>query len=179
MACPRPSRRLSATPRSRRRCAVAQNPSVPVAAKNTGRHAPKRVRGRPPVLTMPEPVPDTPENIGRACIQGSPKKDWNHLRPATGAGVIRERPERRRRVNRPLIHTCHLCLQPFLIRNIRTGTYNSAGDPVPALWQALAGTSVHASGRKKLTARSWIVTGPEGSGVGLDRPEPTRLRVIH
>ena len=36
----------------------------------------KRPRGRPPVYPMPEPIPDTPENIARAIMQGPPKAEW-------------------------------------------------------------------------------------------------------
>ena len=35
--------------------------------------APKRKPGRPPALVMPEPIPDTPENILRACLKTPPK----------------------------------------------------------------------------------------------------------
>ena len=42
-------------------------------------------RGRPPELVMPEPIPDTPENIARACMQGPPKKDWDFLKPNSPA----------------------------------------------------------------------------------------------
>ena len=41
----------------------------------------KRSRGRPSILRMPESIPDTPGNIARACMQSSPKKDWNYLKP--------------------------------------------------------------------------------------------------
>lgn len=44
-------------------------------------------RGRPVKLIMPEPIPDTPENIARACMQGPPKKDWDYLKPGSGAKV--------------------------------------------------------------------------------------------
>jgi len=49
---------------------------------------PKR-KGRPPKLIMPEPIPDTPENIARACMVGPPKaeKEWNYLKPGSGAKV--------------------------------------------------------------------------------------------
>ena len=30
-------------------------------------------------LKMPERIPDTPENIALACMQGSPKKRWEYL----------------------------------------------------------------------------------------------------
>lgn len=55
-----------------------------------GGHALKRGRGRPPVLVMPEPIPDTPENIARACMQGPPKKDWDYLKPGSGARIERD-----------------------------------------------------------------------------------------
>lgn len=45
----------------------------------------KRGRGRPEVLVMPDPIPDTPENIARACMQGPPKKDWDFLKPGSTA----------------------------------------------------------------------------------------------
>ena len=32
------------------------------------KHNPKKKRGRPSVLVMPDPIPDTPENIARACM---------------------------------------------------------------------------------------------------------------
>ena len=41
----------------------------------------KRSRGRPVKHTMPEPIPDTPENIARAVL-GSPRKPpggWKYL----------------------------------------------------------------------------------------------------
>ena len=41
--------------------------------------------GRPPELVMPDPIPDTPENIARACMQGPPKKDWEFHKPGSGA----------------------------------------------------------------------------------------------
>ena len=34
----------------------------------------KKQRGRPPVKLMPEPIPDTPENIARALLTTPPKK---------------------------------------------------------------------------------------------------------
>ena len=40
---------------------------------------PKRPRGRPVKNEMPEPIPDTPEKIARACMQGPPKKAWRYL----------------------------------------------------------------------------------------------------
>lgn len=40
----------------------------------------KLPRGRPVKNTMPEPIPDTAENIARSLMQGPPKKDWNYLK---------------------------------------------------------------------------------------------------
>ena len=40
----------------------------------------KRGPGRPVERGMPEPIPDTPENIARACMQGPPKKKWDYLK---------------------------------------------------------------------------------------------------
>ena len=42
----------------------------------------KRKRGRPPILPQPEPIPDTPENIARAIMQGPPKAEWDFEREA-------------------------------------------------------------------------------------------------
>ena len=39
----------------------------------------KRKRGRPVKNEMPDPIPDTPENIALACMQGPPKKEWRYL----------------------------------------------------------------------------------------------------
>ena len=47
----------------------------------------KRGRGRPRIYVMPEPIPDTPENIARACMQGPPAKKWDFLKPDSGAKV--------------------------------------------------------------------------------------------
>lgn len=39
-------------------------------------------RGRPVEHPMPEPIPDTPENIMRAIVNTPPKKreDWRYLK---------------------------------------------------------------------------------------------------
>ena len=37
-------------------------------------------RGRPVKNAMPEPIPDTAENIARAIMRGSPKKEWNYMK---------------------------------------------------------------------------------------------------
>ena len=49
-------------------------------------------KGRPPKLVMPEPIPDTPENIARTCMMGPPKAEteWNYLKPESGAKVERD-----------------------------------------------------------------------------------------
>ena len=41
--------------------------------------AKKETRGRP-AKPMPEPIPDTPENVALACMQGPPKKDWDYMK---------------------------------------------------------------------------------------------------
>ena len=55
---------------------------------------PKRRRGRPTVRVMPDPIPDTPENVVRALCQGPPKPvgEWKFEQP-DGAGYALE-PER-------------------------------------------------------------------------------------
>lgn len=51
---------------------------------------PKRPPGRPPVYEyiMPDPIPDSPENIALACMQGPPppKEDWDYLKPVRVRG---------------------------------------------------------------------------------------------
>ena len=43
--------------------------------------AQSRPRGRPVKNQMPKQIPDTPENIARACMQGPPKKkNWDYLK---------------------------------------------------------------------------------------------------
>ena len=43
----------------------------------------KKKRGRPVVRTMPEPIPDTPENIARAILTSPPvpKDGWKYRKP--------------------------------------------------------------------------------------------------
>ena len=50
--------------------------------KNRVKSAIKRTRGRPIKNTMPEPIPDTPENIAKAVLSTPPKKlsEWKYLR---------------------------------------------------------------------------------------------------
>ena len=38
-----------------------------------------RKRGRPVKLEMPPPIPDTPENVAKAIMQGPPKNVWRYL----------------------------------------------------------------------------------------------------
>ncbi len=42
----------------------------------------KRKRGRPPIYVMPEPIPDTPENIARIFMNSPkvPKGGWQFLK---------------------------------------------------------------------------------------------------
>ena len=42
----------------------------------------KKPVGRPP-NPMPEPIPDTPENVARAIMQRPPKKNWRYLKKKT------------------------------------------------------------------------------------------------
>lgn len=42
-------------------------------------------RGRPPELIMPDPIPDTPENVARAIMRRPSKKQWRYLEPKSGA----------------------------------------------------------------------------------------------
>ena len=50
-------------------------------------------RGRPVKNTMPEPIPDTPENIARALLTTPPKKegDWDYLKDAKDQGASKPR----------------------------------------------------------------------------------------
>ena len=43
-------------------------------------YLPKRQRGRPITRRMPEPIPDTPEDIARAIMTGPPKAEWDYLK---------------------------------------------------------------------------------------------------
>ena len=42
----------------------------------------KKKRGRPPTLTMPDPISDTPENVVQALLTTPPRKasEWPYLR---------------------------------------------------------------------------------------------------
>ena len=54
-------------------------------------------RGRPTKNTMPEPIPDTPENIARALLTTPPKgeDEWDYLKDreieVVGARLRREK----------------------------------------------------------------------------------------
>lgn len=45
---------------------------------------PKRPRGRPVEKTLPDPIPDRPENVMRAILKTPPKRDdeWDYLKQA-------------------------------------------------------------------------------------------------
>ena len=47
--------------------------------KDDKKHAP---RGRPVEKPLPEPIPDTPENVARALVSTPPKDegDWDYLK---------------------------------------------------------------------------------------------------
>ena len=47
--------------------------------KETKKPAP---RGRPIKNAMPEPIPDTAENIARAIMRGPPKRQWDYIKAA-------------------------------------------------------------------------------------------------
>lgn len=47
----------------------------------------KKPRGRPPKLVMPDPIPDTPENIARAILRRPPKEEWDYLKQGSGAKI--------------------------------------------------------------------------------------------
>ena len=55
-------------------------------------------RGRPIKNTMPEPIPDTPENIARALLTTPPKKEdeWDYLkdRRLSGSALFRRQPKK-------------------------------------------------------------------------------------
>ena len=43
---------------------------------------PKRPRGRPVKYPMPDPIPDTPENVMRALLGAPPRRenDWDYIK---------------------------------------------------------------------------------------------------
>ena len=54
---------------------------MPTKKKETHKRTPAPNVGGRPARPMPELIPDTPENIARACMAGPPKKpkDWKYL----------------------------------------------------------------------------------------------------
>ena len=40
----------------------------------------KKPRGRPPEAEKIPHIPDTPENVARSIMFGTPKKDWDYLK---------------------------------------------------------------------------------------------------
>ena len=57
---------------------------------NKGARSQPRPRGRPPILVMPDPIPDTPENVAKAILRGPPKREWDFLKPGSGAKIERD-----------------------------------------------------------------------------------------
>ena len=55
---------------------------------------PTRPRGRPAVRVMPDPIPDTPENVVRALCQGPPKKTWEFAKPGSAGYATAPSPTR-------------------------------------------------------------------------------------
>ena len=57
-----------------------------IATMSQEQPEPKRKRGRPVKYTMPEPIPDTAENIAKAILFTPPKKpnDWKFMREFEG-----------------------------------------------------------------------------------------------
>ena len=55
----------------------------------------KKKRGRSKELVMPDLIPDTPENIAKACMQSPPKEQWEYLSPWAGDpfGIVDESPD--------------------------------------------------------------------------------------
>ncbi len=64
-----------------------------MATKPKATASQKRGRGRPVELSMPEPIPDTPENIARACMVAPPKRSWDYMR-GHGPGRRSAKPRR-------------------------------------------------------------------------------------
>ena len=54
--------------------------------KETQKRSPASYLGGRPARPMPELIPDTPENIAKACMQGPPKKqkEWRYLTESQG-----------------------------------------------------------------------------------------------
>ncbi len=50
----------------------------------TKKNQPTRPRGRPRTHTMPDPIPDTPQNVARILMNTPPPKEseWQYLKDA-------------------------------------------------------------------------------------------------
>ena len=61
----------------------------------------KRRRGRPVEKEMPEPIPDTPENVARALLSTPPKEDgdWDYMkdREIEVAGALLQRKPKKKK----------------------------------------------------------------------------------
>ena len=61
----------------------------------------KRGRGRPVEKEMPEPIPDTPENVARALLSTPPKEDgdWDYMkdREIEIAGAVLQRKPKKKK----------------------------------------------------------------------------------
>jgi len=60
--------------------------------KATNKPKPKQPRGRPIKYPVPEPIPDTPENVMRALLGAAPRleNDWDYIK-RTGRKIKRSR----------------------------------------------------------------------------------------
>lgn len=60
---------------------------------NSKKERPKKSRGRPRTHPMPDPIPDTPENVARILMTTSPKREgeWQYLRNAPPPSSYRRR----------------------------------------------------------------------------------------
>ena len=50
---------------------------------------PQRKRGRPRVVLMPDRINASPEEIARAVLSRPPKREWDYLKPGSGARAER------------------------------------------------------------------------------------------
>ena len=62
----------------------------------------KRRRGRPVEKEMPEPIPDTPENVARALLSTPPKEDgdWDYMKDREieiAGAVLQRKPKKKAR----------------------------------------------------------------------------------
>ncbi len=60
---------------------------------NSKSEAPQRPRGRPRTHIMPDPIPDTPQNVARALMTTKPKSEseWQYLKDAPSTSPYRRR----------------------------------------------------------------------------------------